>query len=131
MALKDSTSGVVNVNTKLRLNIVFEGVEGQSETDYMVFNPSTDVGTAMAIVRSHFMQKYYSTALPLRGKTPRGDTPSRSKEYLCDCVALWSYDGEESDELSFKDGDVIGVIAKPHKVLSEEYFLLSTLSPLN
>ncbi len=125
MALKDSNGAAL---TKLRLSIVFEGVAGMTETDYLVFNPSTNVGTALAIVRSHFMQKFYSSSLPQKVRTPRGESSSKpgGKEYLCDCVALWTYDAEESDELSFKDGDIIGVVAKPHKVL--RFFVSKLLS---
>lgn len=106
MALKDTA--------KLRLSIIFEGIEGQSETDYLVFHPSTDVGTALAIVRSHFMQKYYSS-IPNQKKS-KDFGLHKHKESISECVALWGYDAVEQDELTFRDGDVIGVCSKPHKV---------------
>ena len=107
---------------KIKLLVQFEGSEGEEDIqkDHLFFHPSTDVGTAQAIIRSHFTNKNLSR------KKKGGSFLKREKEVknntMCECMAMWGYDALEIDELSFKEGDVIKVFGKPDEVWNFIFF---------
>ena len=123
---------------KIRLTVIFEATEGHSETDYVIVDRCTEVGTVKAIIRSHFMQKlglrkgkskrrdtFHSRRESLVGpgtirKKQRADLVSSTAEpvgELRDCVALWDFEAEREDELSFVEGDIMVILEKPMKVV--------------
>eukprot|EP00009_Paramoeba_aestuarina_P012527 CAMPEP_0201535080 /NCGR_PEP_ID=MMETSP0161_2-20130828/57985_1 /ASSEMBLY_ACC=CAM_ASM_000251 /TAXON_ID=180227 /ORGANISM="Neoparamoeba aestuarina, Strain SoJaBio B1-5/56/2" /LENGTH=321 /DNA_ID=CAMNT_0047940045 /DNA_START=73 /DNA_END=1035 /DNA_ORIENTATION=- len=110
---------------KIRLSVIFE-VEGLEDplSDYLVFHSSTDVETALAIVRSHFTNKFHKGGYkePLSPKFRKseklresGGKKDKAEEKVSECIATWGYDAVEKDELSFKEGDKIKVLAKLHQ----------------
>ena len=91
---------------RLTLTVIFEGMEGENETDYLFFLPSMSVDSAIEIIFEHFSEKF----------NDKTDVLDPSLEDRLECIANWGYESTKDDEISFCPGDIIKIHDKPHQV---------------